>query len=248
MDLERVVPYSGSGLGPKTVRTWKKWAVDKNYPLLEALDNTRRFPVHAMKKERQLKFVHFIEKINRLRLEMKAMDLQDKINFILDNAAIREKVAPDTESREALENFIYKSKKFQTAAALWQATALQTDTDLFEANAEKVSLMTMHASKGLEFPVVFVSGCEEGFLPFKGKNDESDREDEERRLLYVAMTRAKQALFLSYAKKRTVFGKKEAREPSRFIRDIEQNLKKYHHEAVGRHKKKGHTQMELFSA
>ena len=105
----------------------------------------------------------------------------------------------------------------------------------------------MHASKGLEFRVVFISGCEEGYLPFKREENESSNIEEERRLLYVAMTRAQRALYLSYAKKRTVFGKKTSREPSRFIRDIEQNLKNYHHAKGGRSRKKGHTQRELFS-
>ena len=124
---------------------------------------------------------------------------------------------------------------------------MQTDTDLFNAKTEKVALMTMHASKGLEFPVVFISGCEEGYLPFKREGGECTNIEEERRLLYVAMTRSRQALYVSYAKKRMVFGKKASREPSRFIRDIEQNLKNYHEAKGGHSRKMGHTQLELFS-
>jgi len=215
MDLERVLPYAHSGLGPTTVKTWKKWAFENNYSFLEALDNTRRFPVTGMQKERQLKFLQFIDKINRLQLDVKGMDPQDKINLILNKSTIREKTAPDQESRAALERFIDKSEQYPTIAALCQATALQSDTDLFDANTEKVTLMTMHAAKGLEFPVVFISGCEEGYLPFKREKGANVNTEEERRLLYVAMTRARQALFLSYAKKRTVFGKRVFREPSR---------------------------------
>lgn len=247
MDMERVFTYGGSGLGSKTIETWKKWAFENNYALLEALDNTRRFPVNGMKKERQLKLVTFIDKINTLGQQLKGSSPQQKIKFILDNSRIREKAAPDRESRDALETFVEHSKQYSTSAELCQATALQTDTDLFDADTEKVSLMTMHASKGLEFPVVFVGGCEEGYIPFKPQNGDAENIEEERRLLYVAMTRAKQALFLSYVKKRRVFGKKESREPSRFIRDIEQNLKHYHRVAEGRHHKTGHTQLELFS-
>ena len=247
MDLERVLQYSGSGLGAKTVKTWKKWAFENNYSLLDALDNTRRFPVNGMKKERQLKFVQFMDKLNNLCSQIKGLTPQQKIEFIWGNTTIREKAAPTKESRAALEKLINASNQYPTTTELFQTMALQTDTDLFDANAEKVSLMTMHASKGLEFPVVFVGGCEEGYVPFKPLDGESDNIEEERRLLYVAMTRAKQALFLSYVKKRKFFGKRELREPSRFIRDIEQNLKNYHRVAIGRHKKKGHTQLELFS-
>jgi len=244
MDLERVIQKSESGLGPKTVKAWKKWAFDNNYALLEALENTRRFPVTGLKKERQLKFVQFLDMLNHLGLQTRELGLQEKINFILDNTAIRKKVAIDDIS---LEKLIEKSKQFRTIRDLCQAMAMQTDTDLFEANTEKVTLMTMHAAKGLEFPVVFISGCEEGYLPFKRQGDDSTNIEEERRLLYVAMTRAQQALYLSYVKKRMVFGKKATREPSMFIRDIEQNLKNYHHAKGGRARKKGHTQLELFT-
>jgi superfamily I DNA/RNA helicase len=244
MDMERVIQHSESGLGPKTVKAWKKWAHENNYPLLEALENTRRFPVAGLKKERQLKVIQFIDTLNRLGLQTRDLGLQKKIKFLLDNAAIQKKVAVNDVS---LEKLIEKSKQYQTIKALCQAMAIQTDTDLFEANTEKVTLMTMHASKGLEFPVVFISGCEEGYLPFKRAGDDSTNIEEERRLLYVAMTRAQQALYLSYAKMRTVFGRKATREPSRFIRDIEQNLKNYHHAKGGRARKKGHTQLELFT-
>jgi DNA helicase-2/ATP-dependent DNA helicase PcrA len=247
MDMERVIQFSGSGLGQKTVKTWTTWAFENNYSFAEALENTNRFPVNQMKRERQSKFVHFIERISRQGVEMEGLNLQQKINFILENSLIRDKVASEKESRDVLEKFIKKSKQYRTAAELFQASALQTDTDLFDSNTEKVSLMTLHASKGLEFPVVFVSGCEEGYIPFKRQEGESENTEEERRLLYVAMTRAQQVLFLSYAKKRKVFGKRVPREPSRFIRDIEQNLKNYRHVVAGRFKKKGHTQLELFS-
>jgi superfamily I DNA/RNA helicase len=95
--------------------------------------------------------------------------------------------------------------------------ALQRDADLYHPRAEKVALISMHAAKGLEFPVVFIAGCEDGLVPSAAA---ADRE-EERRLLYVAMTRARQRLFLSWARRRRLFGKPEEREMSPFVRDIE---------------------------
>jgi superfamily I DNA/RNA helicase len=243
MDMERVIQYSASGLGPKTVKTWLTWALDNHYALLDAVNNTRRFPIKGLKKDKQLKLVQFFDTLKSLGVKTNGWDLKEKIYFVLDNTAMGEKAAIDQGS---LEKLVEKSKEFQNTKSLVQAIALQTDTDLFEANTEKVTLMTMHASKGLEFPVVFIAGCEEGYLPFLRDGEHTDIE-EERRLLYVAMTRARQALYLSYAKKRTVFGKRESREPSRFIRDIEQNLMNYHYATGGRSKKKGHTQLELFS-
>jgi len=246
LDMERVLKNAGSGLGEKTVRRWKTWAFKKGFRLEEALNNIRRFPVQQMKKDRQLKFVQFLDRIQGMQSETDGLDLQEKIHYILEKTTICAKMGPDGKSREILENFIEGSKKYETTEDLLMASTLQTDADAVEKDVEKVSLMTIHASKGLEFPVVFICGCENGYLPFKQQEEDCDNEGEERRLLYVAMTRAKQALYLSYAKKRRIFGKVVTREPSKFIWDIKPELKHYRHVADGRFKKKGHTQLDLF--
>lgn len=95
---------------------------------------------------------------------------------------------------------------------------------------ESISLMTLHRSKGLEFPAVFILGCEDGIIPYYHSQDANKRQSEledERRLFYVGMTRAKNRLFLSYAKKRFVFGKNMDRGQSPFLRDIEEELRKF---------------------
>lgn len=103
---------------------------------------------------------------------------------------------------------------------------LQRADDAFDKTVERVCLMTLHAAKGLEFPVVFVAGCEEGLIPLSLEGRASDP-GEERRLFYVGMTRAKERLCLVRARKRTLFGKTEARRPSPFLRDIDEELKRY---------------------
>ncbi|HTL47201.1 MAG TPA: UvrD-helicase domain-containing protein [Verrucomicrobiae bacterium] len=102
---------------------------------------------------------------------------------------------------------------------------MAADVDAWDERADAVSLMTLHAAKGLEFPVVFIAGCEEGVLPMKW-SAEMPREElaEERRLFYVGMTRAKERLFLSGAAKRLWQGKIREQEPSSFLKDIEQKL------------------------
>jgi superfamily I DNA/RNA helicase len=101
---------------------------------------------------------------------------------------------------------------------------LQKETDYYDPRADRVTLMTLHAAKGLEFPVVFIVGCEEGLLPYQRDNKPFDVE-EERRLFYVGMTRAQQKLILTSAKTRLLFGRKLANKPSRFLNDIEETLK-----------------------
>ena len=105
-----------------------------------------------------------------------------------------------------------------------EATALHAETDEYDPRADRVSLMTLHAAKGLEFPVVFVVGCEEGLLPYAPPGKGSDVE-EERRLFYVGMTRARRKLALIRARRRLLYGQWQENAPSRFVNDIEAALK-----------------------
>ncbi len=107
--------------------------------------------------------------------------------------------------------------------------------------------MTLHAAKGLEFPVVFIAGCEEGLLPYQ-RNDERADLEEERRLFYVGMTRAQQRLILTYAKSWYLFGQQMNNPPSRFVDDIEQTLKEIKQSPHRKSAKEtpDHIQLKLF--
>ena len=148
----------------------------------------------------------------------------------------------------ALDSLIRKAD--ETAADrggdIFDTAALDTDADLHDGLAQKVTLMTFHASKGLEFPVVFIVGCEDGFLPFRNRQHCCDDVEEERRLFYVAMTRAMDRLFLSSTKTRVIHGKTENRVLSPFVRDIERRLITRHHAKARPSKNRG-IQLDLFS-
>ncbi|MFH1076112.1 MAG: UvrD-helicase domain-containing protein, partial [Pseudomonadota bacterium] len=121
---------------------------------------------------------------------------------------------------------------------------LDREADLYDARSEKVSLMTLHAAKGLEFSVVFIVGCEAGILPYAHATGEMSNLEEERRLFYVGLTRAKEKVFCTYAKKRFLFGRERNADISPFLLDIDQALKK---QGDGfDKKKKGHVQLKLF--
>ena len=105
-----------------------------------------------------------------------------------------------------------------------EATLLQNETDHYDPRADRVTLMTIHAAKGLEFGVVFIIGCEETILPYTLAGRTSDLE-EERRLFYVGMTRAQQQLVLLHARKRVLYGQRMENEPSPFLNDIADTLK-----------------------
>ncbi|HLZ09558.1 MAG TPA: 3'-5' exonuclease [Chloroflexota bacterium] len=102
--------------------------------------------------------------------------------------------------------------------------ALAADADEYDANADSVTLITLHAAKGLEFGYVFLVGLEEGISPHSRSVDEPSQLEEERRLFYVGVTRARHRLFLTYAARRTQFGDASQRQPSRFFRDIPAEL------------------------
>ena len=99
-----------------------------------------------------------------------------------------------------------------------------SETDAYDPRADRVALMTLHTAKGLEFPVVFIVGCEEGLLPYVRPDEATDIE-EERRLFYVGLTRAQRKLVLTHARTRFLYGQRKENPISRFVKDIEDALK-----------------------
>ena len=173
------------------------------------------------------------------------MTVEKKLLYITENTKFKTLEKNSTESKEAFNKLIDIAKNHgNNTDEFFTATALQTDTDTYYPQAERVSLMTMHAAKGLEFPVVFIAGCEKGYIPFERGEDKESDINEERRLFYVAMTRAKERLYLTHAKKRRIFGKTVLRDLSPFVKNIEKRLRT--HEAQVPKKKNRHVQLELF--
>jgi len=128
--------------------------------------------------------------------------------------------------------------------AFLQATLLQHETDHYDPRADRVTLMTLHAAKGLEFGVVFIVGCEETLLPYTLAGRSSDSE-EERRLFYVGMTRAQQRLILLHAKRRLLYGQRLENPPSRFLNDIATTLKELQALAGRKSKKEASAELQL---
>ncbi|HYS50099.1 MAG TPA: 3'-5' exonuclease, partial [Xanthobacteraceae bacterium] len=125
------------------------------------------------------------------------------------------------------------------------AVALATNADFFDPRADRVSLLTLHAAKGLEFPVVFIVGLEDGILPLRWGARDDAAAAEERRLFYVGMTRAKDRLILSRARQRLWRGKVRALEPSPFLGDIEAELVR-HQQVDPTRRKPENRQLSLF--
>ena len=180
-------------------------------------------------------------------MDIQGMRCADALEHLAASTGIRERLHGFPERTAALESLIRRCAGTPGASLSDVASvlALDTDADLHDAAAEKVALMTFHASKGLEFPVVFIAGCEDGFLPFRHRDHRCEDMAEERRLFYVGITRAMDQLFLTSAKTRFIHGRSEKRTLSPFVSDIERQLL-HHHAGSTRPPRKAGMQLGLF--
>jgi DNA helicase-2/ATP-dependent DNA helicase PcrA len=148
----------------------------------------------------------------------------ERLDVLARFLKIEKTVTRDPAAAAAYGRIQMLARAFDDPDEFMDRLALDRDSDLLAYGVEKVSLLTMHAAKGLEFPVVFVTGCEQGIIPFAGNGAACENPAEERRLFYVAMTRAKDLLCLTHARKRQVFGVRRDMQPSVFLKDIEARL------------------------
>jgi uncharacterized protein (TIGR00375 family) len=223
-DVARVAEVIAPALGKKVIQSFKQWGLKKRLCAKEGLSAARRFPIPDLSRQHQLQLCDFIDRISAIAQVTAHLKTSEIFARLREVPGIS-RLLDDDEPREALrwmtalaENSGLDCKDFLVRCSL------QSDTDVYHQRAEKTALMTLHAAKGLEFAVVFIAGCEMGFMPFKRRDQETADLGEERRLFYVAMTRARQRLYLTRAKRRQVFGKTENRELSVFVKDIEESL------------------------
>jgi DNA helicase-2/ATP-dependent DNA helicase PcrA len=127
-------------------------------------------------------------------------------------------------SEESWQILTQSANSFSSISKFLEYMHSTKPVDDMNFQAEKISLLSLHAAKGLEFPVVFIVGCEQGILPYQRTLEEQGKDDEERRLFYVGITRAKEALFLTKSKQRTVFGQTQKASWSPYVEEIPHNL------------------------
>jgi DNA helicase-2/ATP-dependent DNA helicase PcrA len=182
-----------------------------------------------------LKVAQFRKVLAGIQTAIATLPASEAVRFALESSGLEASFHKTEEGRERLEN-VRELVNFATrydfeqppmgVEKLLEEAALQSDQDELEEKQDAVSLMTIHASKGLEFDAVFVTGLEQGLFPSIRQGDSTRDEEEERRLFYVALTRARKQLFLSYAAERMKYGSREYAIPSEFIDDIDARLLK----------------------
>ncbi|MBC2703929.1 UvrD-helicase domain-containing protein [Desulfobacula sp.] len=178
--------------------------------------------------------------------EFKDCDIETGLKLLCKKENLSKIIKGNDKAEQAFEKLLSIARLHDDLKSFLNALVLNQDTDTLEFNTEKVSLMTLHAAKGLEFPVVFVAGCEQGLIPFAKDGKNINDLEEERRLFYVAMTRAMDILCLTYAKKRSIYGKRFKRQRSCFIEDIEKKLTQVEKSFVPLKVREKEKQLELF--
>ncbi len=243
-DFEKIAGKVASRLGKKVVEAFREWCLRKRFSLKDGLAGAARFPIPGLVRHQQSKLNEFARCIAVIMDETAHMDAGRKLFHLSRNPHFFT-WSDDEESQEALNQLANMADSGESAVAFLERLALQRDPDFYHPRAERVAVMTMHAAKGLEFATTFVAGCEDDLIPFRSPDRDVADLQEERRLFYVAMTRAKERLYFTYAKRRRIFGKTLKRERSPFIKDIEERLIKNDNWA-DKLKKKQADQLQLF--
>lgn len=229
VSLKRIINEPKRGIGKTTVDTIEQIANELNVPMFEVVKNIENFGLGRAKKELN-DFAKFI-----LRMQEDTSSIEKLTTNILKESGylkmLEDEKTTEAESRiDNLGEFINVVIEFEnqeadaTLASFLENIALVTDLDNVDDNQDSVLLMTLHTAKGLEFSTVFLVGMEDGLFPSYRSIGEMEEEEEERRLCYVGITRAKERLFLTCARCRTVFGSTSYNKPSRFLDEIPDTL------------------------
>ena len=243
ISFERVVNEPKRGVGPGTLEKIRTFAYEQDMSLLDASANIMLSPIKGKAAQGVYDFANVI--LN-LRDQLDDLSITEVVEAVLDQAgyldALSMQQTLESQARiENIEEFMSVTKNFDETntdetedetgidrlGRFLNDLALIADTDDGDVEAAEVTLMTLHAAKGLEFPVVFLIGMEEGVFPLSRASEEPDELEEERRLAYVGITRAEEILFLNNANARTLFGKTNYNRPSRFLREISDDLLQY---------------------
>jgi DNA helicase-2/ATP-dependent DNA helicase PcrA len=232
--VRRVLNVPTRGIGASAQAQIEAFAEASGTPLLEAVsDLGLRESLGKKAAQGALGFVVAIEEARRLAeqgpITPVLMHLMNASGYL---AALREEHSVDAESRkENLQELLNVTREYDNAAEgapslgeFLESVALVSDVDSLVDEGEAVTLMTLHSAKGLEFPVVFLVGMEEGVFPHSRSMNSDSELEEERRLCYVGMTRAKEELHLCHAARRALWGQANFNRPSRFLDDLPHEL------------------------
>ncbi len=244
LSLKRIINEPKRGVGKTSIDNIAKIAEDTNVSMYEIIKNAADYGLNRV-------FVNtreFVEQIEYLISKKEELSISELIKETLNKTgytkALENENTVEAETRiQNLEEFLTVAMEFEEEASenplaeFLEGITLSSDIDGMEEEEDSITLMTLHTAKGLEFPVVFLVGMEEGIFPGYKSIGEPKELEEERRLCYVGITRAKQFLFLTCSKQRTIFGSTTYNSPSRFLQEIPEEYLKGYEEAFKKEEK-----------
>ena len=236
VSLLRTINIPGRGIGQQTQAKLDSWAKSLGVPEYRALQLTTEpnaehqspFSPHMGKA-----LAGFLGLIEEFIARSQELNLVDLLDLVIDRSGYKEYILSGVDGKERWENILELRTVAQQyrhlnppdgLATFLEGVTLVSDVDGLDEGVDAVTLITLHQAKGLEFPVVFIVGMEDGILPHFRSFDDPEQMEEERRLCYVGVTRAKQRVYLVRAFRRSLMGRSGATDPSRFLSDIPQHL------------------------
>lgn len=231
LHFSRIVNAPKRSIGSATMAAVQQIAEQTGQTLYEVFLHCQEYEYFSKKTARIEAFMQFMERMQEKRLEVPPHEL---IRMVMEESGYLAALGDDEEAKNRKENLstlISNAADYEqnadepTLEGFLEEAALMTDIDNYDGEADTVVMMTIHAAKGLEFPAVFIAGMEEGVFPGQSVMVYPEQLEEERRLAYVGITRAKSRLTLTCAGSRMLFGATVRNRPSRFLEEIPENLK-----------------------
>jgi len=241
LQLKRIINVPKRGIGARTVAKIEAYAANKKISLYQALNRIDEISVGSKSSKQILDFLKMMgDLINHkeiVGLSSLARKILSKTKYLEELSA--ERTAQARSRIENLDEFLSVVREYETGstsedlAAFLQQISLISPADTSDGESGGVNLMSLHSAKGLEYENVFIIGMEEGIFPHARSLGENDQLEEERRLCYVGMTRARERLYMTYAFSRLLFGQRLINKPSRFVEEIPDHLLQF----VGKEKR-----------
>lgn len=232
LHLRRILNVPARGIGKTSLEKLEGYAAEKGLSLLQALSQAKEAGLNAGISK---KILNFVSLLNNLKARIEHEKLSQFVQSLMETTgyqeSLRQENTIESESRlENLEEFVRVVEEYEmqnpeaSLAGFLEQVALVNAIDSLDDRQKSLPLMTLHLAKGLEFDQVFIVGMEEGLLPHSRSMESPAELDEERRLTYVGMTRARKKLFLSHSQKRRIYGGERYQLASRFLDEVPKNL------------------------
>ena len=230
--LKRIINYPKRGIGKKTISIVEEIAENQEISMFEVMEKANEFSELKKAASKLIEFTNLISYLSNSQLKASELYnlLLEKVDFLQelreekDNSETR--IENVMELLSNIKTYEEENKENASLSGFLEEVSLLSDIDKYNESADYVVLMTVHSSKGLEFPVVFLPGFEDGIFPSRMSMNNEENLEEERRLAYVAITRAKEKLIILHAEKRTIFGCETKNQSSKFLNEIPDKLLK----------------------